>query len=1176
MKSCACLVIIASIVSALLTCQPCSAQTTSGQISGRVVDPAGQLIVHAQVTLVNQLNAEERSTTTDVSGDFVFVSVQPGTFVISVTAQGFKSFSQRDVVLNASDRLSVGTLQMQIGVATQSVTVKAEVTPVQIDSGERSGLLDQKQIASLLDPGRNFLNLTRVLPGVVATSTQGQDQLGVYGIDVVNGVRSEYNSVNIDGVNATTNSRGMDRVETPLNTDAISEVKVLANNYQAEYGGSSGASTDAITKSGTRDFHGSVYYYKRHEQFNANDYFNSAYWNGTEQPKGINRFNTIGYTIGGPVLIPKTGFNKNRDRLFFFFSQEIWPTVHPGDNTPLRLRVPTALERTGIFSTPVADPQKTAQGLSCKKTNDPGCFPNNTIPASQIDTNMQKLLNLLPVPTAGYVDPTGKTNFVLPLTEHNPVNQKVLRVDYNISSKWRVYFRGVDMTVKSSGNAAAFAPMTYLQNFPVDYNTPSPNVTVDLTYIASPTLVNELNLGWASWTEDQVFPNGSTELAAVQKSALGITLPQFRPQLNPLGLIPVLTFGGGGLNNSSLPTIGFSGSSGSRFPIHSQSSSYGLSDGLTKVWQGHISKAGIYVHIDRYAQLHVAGNFAGNYNFSVNTQNPLDTGNTFANALLGNFQQYSESTGAPDSDPFTHVLDWYVQDNWKIAKNFKLDYGLRFSWDIPQSLHTGANFVPSVYDPAQKPVLYQPALVGGKKVGVDPRTGTVVNQLLIGAVVPGSGNAFDGLVPISKSNPVKGQGLLVAPRLGFAWDIYGNGKTSIRGGSGIFYNSRQPSGVAGNLATNPPIQANPIHPFGTVSQLFSTPDNSLIFPSNLNGAVQANAQWPVFYNSSLGIQQAIGFQTVLDIAYVGTLGRHLGQTIDVNALPPGTRFMAANQDPTSPGKPLSDNFLRRYIGIGSVPYTEFSGGSTYNALQISVTRRFTNNLSFGANYTWSKALDYTDTTTLPSTVELRLGNFAPLRAYNYGLAGYDRDHAVKINWLWSIPQASRLWDNGVIRAAFDNWQLSGIGTFVRGAPQGIILNTGGVDLTGGTDGPRALLTGNPILPHGSRNVLSYFNTSVITSPPKNTVGSNGQYSNFVGNAGKVVFRGPGTNQWDVALFKNIIFKERVSVQLRGEFYNLFNHPSFNAVDNTETSGGFGQLTGDLGPRQIQLAGRISF
>lgn len=301
------------------------AQTTSGQISGRVVDPNGQPIPHAQVTLMNQLTSERRSLTTDDLGEFVFASVQPGTFVVSVTAPGFKIFTKRDVELTASERLSAGTLRMQIGVPTESISVQADATPVQTESGERSALLDDKQLATLLDQARNFMNLTRILPGVVAANTVGQDQLGVYGIDVVNGVRTEYSSVTVDGVNANTNARGIDRVETPLNTDAIAEVKILSNNYQAEYGGSSGTPINTVTKSGTKTFHGSGYYYKRHEEFNANDFFNSAYWNGTEQPKPVNRYNTIGYNLGGPVWIPKTGFNRNKDKLFFFFSQEIWP-----------------------------------------------------------------------------------------------------------------------------------------------------------------------------------------------------------------------------------------------------------------------------------------------------------------------------------------------------------------------------------------------------------------------------------------------------------------------------------------------------------------------------------------------------------------------------------------------------------------------------------------------------------------------------------------------------------------------------------------------------------------------------------------------------------------------------------------------------------------------------------
>jgi hypothetical protein len=1170
MKRILCLFAITAAVAMFLSCECLHAQTSSGQISGLIVDPSSAPIAGAAVTLVSELNAGVRTATTNQQGLFVFASLTPGTYDLTVNARGFKVYTKKRIVLNASDQLAAGTLRMQVGAATESVTVEADVTPVQTESGERSALIDEKQMATLLTPNRDFLNFTRVLPGVVATGTEGQDQLGIFGMDTVNGQRSEYSTVSMDGVIANTNINRLNRVTTAPNADSLSETKVLTNNFQAEDGGTSGAEIDAVTRSGTRDFHGSVYYFKRHEEFNANDYFNSAYWNGTAQPISQNRFNTIGYNIGGPVLIPGTGFNRARSRLFFFFSQEIWPTVHPGDGNPLRLRVPTADERKGIFSTPVIDPSTGQQ------------FSNNTL--TGINPDMQKLLDLLPLPTPGYSDPSGKSNYILNLTEHNPVNQQVLRLDYNLSPKWRTYIRGLNMSVGSKGNAANAMPMEYLQSFPVNYINGSSNVIWNLTYIASPTLVNEIDIGYAGWSEDQELPNGNSEFKAVEKAPLGITLSQFRPQLNPLGLIPTIQFGGGGLTD--LPTIGFPGSNGARFPISSQSYSYGINDGLTKVWQNHIAKAGLYLHIDRFVEHHVAGSFNGLYNFSVNPQNPLDSGNTFANELLGNFYEYTESTSAPDFDPITPVLEWYLQDSWKIHKTFTLNYGLRFSYDLPQTVHVGANFVPSTYDPSQTPVLYNPGYdQNGQKVAVDPRNGNTANAQLIGAVVPGSGNPFDGMVTIHHSNPVEGQGLLAAPRIGFAWDVFGDGKTAVRGGGGIYYQSRTSSALAGSLTTNPPIQENPIHPYGNVSTLFSSPDNSLVFPGNLSGALQRNGKWPVFYNYSLGVQRAVGFQAVLDVAYVGNLGRHLGQTFEEDALPPGARFVSANanQDPTNPGKPLPDNFLRPYTGLGSIPFTESGGTSNYNSLQISITRRFTRGFSIGGNYVWSKALDFTDATT-----GIALPTFAPRHAYSYGLASYDRDHSVVVNWLWNVPAASKLWDSVITRQVLDNWQVSGIASFIRGQPYGITLNTGGFDLTGGSDGPRALITGNPVLSRGKRGVLEYFDISTINPPAKNTPNSSGQYSTFVGNAGKDVFRGPGTNNWDVALFKNFPIKELVTIQFRTEFYNLLNHPSFNTVDNeaiykykngipaAQSNGTFGELNGDAGARQIQFSARISF
>jgi hypothetical protein len=1171
----------AALAACSLTIEPASAQTTSGQISGRVVDPDRQAIPGAEVTLTNQLTKEQRVQNTETSGDFVFASVQPGTFSITVTAPAFKTLTKQDLMLTASDRLSAGTLQMEIGALSDEVTVHADITPVQTVSGERSALLDDKQIANLLNPARNFMNLTRILPGVVATNNVGTDQLGIFGIDTVNGVRSEYNTATVDGVIA--NTRGRDQIETPLNMDAVAEVKILQNNYQAEYGGSSGSSINAVTKSGTQTLHGALYYYNRNEAYNANTFFN----NKLGLPKPINRFNTIGYNAGGPVILPWLHFNRTRDKVFFFFSQEIWPTVHPADSD-LQITVPTAAERNGDFSHSIdntgkpifiADPQRIAAGATCKKAGDAGCFPGNIIPANLINTDMQKLLNLLPLPNFDVTASHNKFNYQLPLSEKNPVNQRILRLDFNISSKWRAYFRGLDMNVKSQGPGATSLPMIWLTSFPVDYNNRSPNVTADFTYIASPTLVNELNVGWAGWSEEQVYPNGSNELSLVQKSALGLTVGQFRPQLNPLGLIPSIVLGGGTLSN--LPTIGFGG----RFPISSQTSSYGVTDGLTKVWRGHTSKAGVYIHFDRLLQHHNSLNFSGRYDFTVDANNPLDSSNTYVNALLGNFRQYAEGTSAPDYDPRTRIFDWYVQDNWK-AKRVSLDYGVRFTKDLPQTLQTGANFSPAAYNPALAPVLYQPVLVGGIKMGRDPRTGATVPAPLIGAVVPGSGDPFDGLVTLNDQNPIRSQGLLAAPRLGFAWNVFGDGKTAIRGGTGVFYNSRPPSSQAGDLTTNPPVLENPTHPFGNINQLFATSDTGYIFPSNLTRALDENGKRPVFYNSSLGIQQSIGFQMVLDVAYVGTQGRHLGQTIDLNALPPGTRFLSTSQDPTSPSNrpvPLADNFLRRYIGLGSIPFTQFAGTSSYNALQTQVTRRFSRGLGFGVNYTWSRAKDYGDTTA--STV----AQYAPIQAYSYGLAGFDREHALKINWLWSIPNASHLWNSTVIRVVLDNWQLSGIASFISGTPLGINLNTGGFDLTGGGDPARVVLTGDPTLAPGDRTVDRFINTGVVTAPARNTIGGNGQYSTFVGNAGRVVFRGPGTNNWDMALFKNVPVTDRVTFQLRCEFYNIFNHPSFTGVDTTaqfrydaagnpgkQQSDTFGQVNGELGPRQIQLAGRITF
>src|SRR5579859_7198347 len=213
---------IAILTCLMLVCQPLHAQSASGQISGAVVDSTNAAIPDAAVTLVNEQNAGVRTAVTNQEGSFVFASVQPGVYDLQVTKKGFKNFSKRSLSLSASDQLSAGTLQMEVGAATESVTVEADVTPVQTESSERSAVIDEQQMATLLTPNRDFLNFTRVLPGVVATGTEGQDQLGIFGMDTVNGQRSEYSSVSIDGVTANTNINRLNRVTTAPNADSVS------------------------------------------------------------------------------------------------------------------------------------------------------------------------------------------------------------------------------------------------------------------------------------------------------------------------------------------------------------------------------------------------------------------------------------------------------------------------------------------------------------------------------------------------------------------------------------------------------------------------------------------------------------------------------------------------------------------------------------------------------------------------------------------------------------------------------------------------------------------------------------------------------------------------------------------------------------------------------------------
>ena len=369
-------------------------QSSSSTISGRVVDSSGAAIPGAEVRVLNQVNKTARTFTTGANGEFIFTNVEPGDYTVSASMKGFKQFQKTDIPITANQAFNAGDLRLDVGATSETVEVKAEGEQVQSTSAERSGLLDSKQMMDLKARGRDVMALLQVMmPGVVDDNT-GSDVLGQFTTPTMDGTRNNYNALNIDGISGNT-ARGSN-AQSPINMDAIAEVKVLANSYTAEFGTAGGAIINLVTKSGTQRFHGGAYYYNRNEAFNANNFFNNATGRNArrhEDPRPRYRYNTEGSTSAARSIFPGH-FNKNQQKLFFFFSQEYLTQTHPNALRSYVCRRHWSSGR-GIStqSFRCAPPDTVKDPL-----NTGAAFPNNTIPANRIDPNSSKLLSIFPLP----------------------------------------------------------------------------------------------------------------------------------------------------------------------------------------------------------------------------------------------------------------------------------------------------------------------------------------------------------------------------------------------------------------------------------------------------------------------------------------------------------------------------------------------------------------------------------------------------------------------------------------------------------------------------------------------------------------------------------------------------------------------------------------------------------
>ncbi|MEP7097847.1 MAG: carboxypeptidase regulatory-like domain-containing protein [Dokdonella sp.] len=1139
-----------------------AAQTVTSSINGALVDSSGAAIPGAACTLTARDTGAVLRSQSGTDGSFVFNSVPAGAYTLKAEASGFQALEMTDLRVTISEVRALGRLKLNVGAVSEKLNVVAEAGAVQLSSSEKSGVLTSAQIDQIAVKGRDFMGLLATIPGVIDTKTDSRDASSLSAASgiFINGGGQNSKSVTVDGHNILDIGNNTDLQFQP-NMDSIAEIKVLTSNYQASFGRNSSGVISVITKSGTQGFHGSGYYFFRNEGLNANDFFR----NRTGTPNPPYRYNTSGFSVGGPVYIPNK-FNTNKDKLFFFVSSEF--VRRREDYGTLFVNTPTAPERKGDFSqsfdvngqlTQVKDPL----------TGSP--FPGNIVPANRIDAIGQGILNFFPLPN--YTDPTPslryQRNYRSGYSGGHPRNDTLVRLDANFWPSFRFYYRFIDDTESQTTPFGIWqaGSTNFNLNPPLAFSHPSTSHLFSATKIFSPTLIGEFSFN-TTMTE-YIFDR------AVDRSTMGNPPRWFTADPKVANYIPDIAFGAQPVN----PIAAGLGNA----PFYNYIKPYVFSGGVTKVWNAHNVQAGLYVERGRQYMGALFNGPSGGpqnrgvFNFARNVNNPFDTGNAFSNALIGTFNSYTESTSRPDANYIFWNVEWYLQDTWKVTPRLTLDLGVRFYHQPPEFDGLGhlVAFVPGLFDPKKAPALYAPGRNAiGLRVAVDPLTGAFADQTLIGKFVPGAGDPANGMAIAGKNgNPAGGYAwswLNVTPRAGFAYDLFGDGKTAIRGGFGSYVDR-----ASGNLTyfSGPPIVFVPTQFYGQLSTLRAS--SGVLSPTSVTSLTASGPmKHPTTMSFSFGIQHRVK-SAVVEVSYVGSLARHGIVSKEINPIPLFSRFAPANADPTSPGTPLQDNFLRPLKGWGSITSEPTPATSNYHSLQVSANRRFTRNLQFGAAYTFSKVL-----AVAPLQGSDGLSNavtpYFNIRDFNYGLMPWDRTHALNLNYLYALPALGTRLGVQPARLLLNGWELSGMTTFSSGAPfTPGFTTTDGQDITGSAQGATITVAGDPNLSNGDRTFARNFATEAFARTPKGSFG----------NAGIGLLRGPGTNNWDISLGKKIpLFSEQRFLRFRAEFFNAWNHTQFSALASTarfdptgkQIDANFGAYSAARRPRIIQLSLRAVF
>ncbi len=617
------------------------------------------------------------------------------------------------------------------------------------------------------------------------------------------------------------------------------------------------------------------------------------------------------------------------------------------------------------------------------------------------------MLNLLPMPNVTDRRITGGSyNYQFQEIRDKPKNTNLIKLDFNPGSKDTITLRGRNYWSDARSSAGMAAVNSNWPQFRHHYLFTEDSAKAGWTRVLSPTTVNEFSMGFRDLGErgHEGFqsPEGFSPLV---RSARGMTLGQFNPEVNPLNFIPALAFGG--VPNAVNVTFD------SRIPINAGDQRLDIVDNFSWVHGSHSLKFGFYYERNWASEGPRANNFSGSFDFGRDPNNPLDTNWAFSNAITGNFISYVEPTLRVRGWGVNDLLEWFGQDTWKVTRRLTLNVGMRFTrwtpWRLREPDKEGSSlFLISMIRPALL-LFFRPARnASGARVAQNPLTGAFVPAVFIGAFVPNTGDPANGLVlandPSIPEGFIEQEPIQISPRIGLALDVFGNGKTALRAGFGITKQAMTSSNILSQVTQLPPRSYSPTLFYNNVETFLNA--QGVLFPSSVFSH-DLDPVTPSVYNYSFGIQHTLGFKTVLDLSYVGNVARHLLQRRNLNVVPYGARFQAGNADPTNPGIPLPDNFFRPYPGFTNLTYQEHSGTSNYNGLHVNVTRQFSQGLQFGVAYTWSKAMGLTDNDnqTLPT--------YQDYRVWAYGKLSFDQTHKLVANYLWEIPNLSKVANNAV-------------------------------------------------------------------------------------------------------------------------------------------------------------------